>query len=54
MPNGGTPIHMVLRPKHSSLGIHCLTNEIRIFTVEEWENKVKTLFPSEDEKENNG
>ena len=54
MPNGGTPTHMVLRPKYLSLVIHCLTNEIRIFTIDEWENNVKILFPLEEEKENNG
>ena len=54
MPNGGTPIHMVLKPKDSDVVIHCETDTIKIFTRKEWNENVKTLFPADDEKDDNG
>ncbi len=44
MPNGGTPIHMVLKPKNSEVVIHCETDIIKIFTREGSDPESTNIF----------
>jgi len=37
MPNGGTPIHMVLRPQKGRHIIYCRGAVLKVFSKEEWD-----------------
>lgn len=37
MPNGGVPLHMVVRPPQSDLVIHCEEAHLSIYRKTEWD-----------------
>jgi hypothetical protein len=37
MPNGGVPIHMLMRPKQGDVVIHCHGGVVRFYSHAEWE-----------------
>ncbi len=37
MPNGGVPIHMMLRPKHGQVVIYTHAGELRAFPRDAWD-----------------
>ncbi len=37
MPNGGVPIHMVLRPKRGNVVIYCHGGQMSVFARADWE-----------------
>ena len=46
MPNGGYPLHMVLRPvSGSDYLIHCQGPEVRIYSQGEWERGADKCVP---------
>ena len=46
MPDGGYPLHLILRPKGApGLVVHSRGGELRVFTQEEWGEHVKNLYP---------
>jgi hypothetical protein len=40
MPNGGVPLHMILRPKQCrNIVIYCYGGEMRLYSQSEWDAK---------------
>lgn len=52
MPDGGYPLHLILRPKgHPDLVVHSRGGEFRVFTRDEWDEHVQNLYPQTPEEE---
>jgi hypothetical protein len=45
MPNGGVPIHMILRPATGGWVVHCHGTEMRLIEETEWDASKRTLDP---------
>ena len=46
MPNGGIPIHMVLKPRSSKdTVVYCHGAEVKVFAAENWENSHASADP---------
>jgi hypothetical protein len=45
VPNGGIPIHMIMRPRGSNMVVYCYAGEIAIYTSEEWEANARKGEP---------